>query len=71
MSLNFAALLRREALCHISNSVGRNSEGVFLGLMTYPGPKGPRGTTACQETDGHREGVEDEPSGDPRDRENT
>src|SRR5262249_4835225 len=38
--------------------------------MTSLEPKGSRGSTACQETDGHREGVEDGPSGDPRDMEN-
>jgi len=43
---------------------------MFLGLMTYLDPKGSRGTTACQETGGHREGVEDGLSGDPRDMEN-
>ena len=42
---------------------------MFLGLMTYLGPKGYRGTAACQETGGHREGVEGGPSGDPRDME--
>jgi hypothetical protein len=38
--------------------------------MTHLGPKGSRGTAACQETGGHREGVEDGPPGDPRDMEN-
>ena len=43
--------------------------GMFLGLMTYLGPKGLRGTAACQETGGRRGGVEGGPSGDPRDME--
>ena len=38
--------------------------------MTYLDPKGLWGTTACQETGGHREGVEGEPPGGPRDMEN-
>ena len=38
--------------------------------MTYLDPKGPRGTAACQETGGHREGVEGEPPWGPRDMEN-
>jgi hypothetical protein len=40
-----------------------------LGLMTHLNPKGLRGTTACQKTGGHREGVEGEPPGGPRDME--
>ena len=27
--------------------------GIFLGLMTYPEPKGTPGTRACQESDSH------------------
>jgi hypothetical protein len=41
-----------------------------LGLMTYLDPKGLWGTAACQETGGHREGVEGGPLGGPRDMEN-
>jgi hypothetical protein len=43
---------------------------MFLGLMTYLDPKGYRGTAACQETGGRREGVEDGTPGGPRDMEN-
>jgi hypothetical protein len=39
---------------------------MFLGLMTYLDPKG-EGTGACQESSGHREGVEDGPLWDPCD----
>ncbi|MCA1607336.1 MAG: hypothetical protein LC775_18145, partial [Acidobacteria bacterium] len=35
--------LRREALCHIPSSAGRNSEETFLNLMAYSDPKGQTG----------------------------
>ena len=44
--LNLRAVLRREALCHIPSSVGRNSEEVFLGLMPYLAPKGSAGDSS-------------------------
>ena len=39
--------LRREALCHILGSAGRNSEESFLNLMAYSDLKGQPGTIAC------------------------
>ena len=38
--------LRREVLCHIPSSAGRNSEESFLNLMAYSDPKGQPGTIA-------------------------
>ena len=46
INLGYAALLRREALCYIPSSVGRNSEEVFLGLMPYLALKGSAGDSS-------------------------
>src|SRR5439155_410405 len=46
INLGYVALLRREALCYIPSSVGRNSEEVFLGLMPYLALKGSAGDSS-------------------------
>jgi hypothetical protein len=49
INLVYVALLRREALCYIPSSVGRNSEEMFLGLMPYLALKGSAGDSSMAE----------------------
>jgi hypothetical protein len=58
--------LRHEAPCCIPDSVGRNLEETFLGLLANLDPKG-EGDNSMPDGSGHRESVEGGPLPDPRD----